>query len=211
VREPLGRSRWGACTVDRRDDPHRVRVAMPAGAGLVVEVRGPRIDVAGVGGEVADRVPGGAVAAAPVVGLVGVDHHDGEPGFEEGVDNLAVAAFDGHLIHAGEAQPAHQLAQPAPGGVDEELLGDGARVVHDRDSVIGGGPVQTSRDIGGWGFRHGDRNRWRSQVGSGRAACRPSVKRRRRARGEGGMWCDSGPRRRAQVVAVATGPGRGDL
>jgi hypothetical protein len=38
------------------DDPHRVRVAVPAGPGLLVELRRPGVGEAGVGGEVADRV-----------------------------------------------------------------------------------------------------------------------------------------------------------
>ena len=38
-------------------DPHGVRVAVPAGGRLVIEVGGPGVGVAGVGGEVADRVP----------------------------------------------------------------------------------------------------------------------------------------------------------
>ncbi len=37
-------------------DPHGVRVAVPAGAGPLVELCGPRVGKAGVGGEVADRV-----------------------------------------------------------------------------------------------------------------------------------------------------------
>ncbi len=38
------------------DDPDRVRVAVPAGSSLVVELFGPGVGVAGVGGKVADRV-----------------------------------------------------------------------------------------------------------------------------------------------------------
>jgi integrase len=37
-------------------DPHGVRVAVTARPGLVVEIRGPGVVVAGIGGEVADRV-----------------------------------------------------------------------------------------------------------------------------------------------------------
>lgn len=44
-----------------------------------------------------------AVAAAHVVHLIGADHHDGEAGVEEGVDDLAVAAFDRDLTDAGAA------------------------------------------------------------------------------------------------------------
>jgi hypothetical protein len=55
-------------------------------------------------------VPGRSVAAAQVVDLVGADHHDGEAGVEEGVDDLSVAAFDGHLPDAGAAQPAHEFS-----------------------------------------------------------------------------------------------------
>jgi hypothetical protein len=40
------------------------------------------------------------------VDLVGADHHDREAGVEEGVDDLAVAAFDRDLTHAGAAQPS---------------------------------------------------------------------------------------------------------
>ena len=74
-------------------------------------------------------VPGRAVAAAEVVDLVGTDHHNGEASLEEGVDDLSVAAFDRDLADAGAAQPADELAQSGAGGVDEELLGDRARLL----------------------------------------------------------------------------------
>jgi hypothetical protein len=66
-------------------------------------------------------VPGRSVAAAQVVNLVGADHYNSEPCFEEGVDDLTVAALDRHLTRAGAAQPAHELARPGAGGVDEEI------------------------------------------------------------------------------------------
>jgi hypothetical protein len=50
------------------------------------------------------------------VDLVRADNHDGEAGPEEGVDDLAVAAFDRDLHDAGAVQPAHELTQPGAGG-----------------------------------------------------------------------------------------------
>ncbi len=112
-------------------------------------------------------VPGRATATAQAVDLVGADHHNGEPGLKEGVDDLAVAAFDRDLADPGAAQPAHELAQPSAGGVDEELLGDPAPVVDDSHSVIRGGPVQAGGDITGRELRQNRRCRWRGG-GAGR-------------------------------------------
>jgi hypothetical protein len=134
-------------------------------------------------------VPGRAVAAAEVVDLVGADHHDGEALGEEGVDDLSVAAFDRDFADAGAAQPADELAQPGAGGVDEELLEDGALVVHDGDGVVGvvgGGPVQAGGDVAGRGLRQNGRGRCRG--GGAGWGGRHVVLRwcgRRRARGKG--------------------------
>jgi len=59
-------------------------------------------------------VPGRAVTAAQVVDLVGADHHDGESGVEEDVDDLAVAAFDRDLADAGAASRWTGSRSPAP-------------------------------------------------------------------------------------------------
>ena len=49
-------------------------------------------------------VAGRAVAAAQVLDLVRGDHHHGQPGVEQGVDDGAVGAFDGDLADAVAAQ-----------------------------------------------------------------------------------------------------------
>jgi hypothetical protein len=49
------------------DDPDGVRVAVPAGYGLVVEVRGTGVRMAGVRGEVADRVAQLLVGLDPLI------------------------------------------------------------------------------------------------------------------------------------------------
>jgi hypothetical protein len=91
-------------------------------------------------------VPGGAVAAAQAVHLVRADHHHRQPGREQGVDHQAVAAFDGHLVHAVAAQPADELAQPGAGRGNGEPIDRGALVVHHRDGVIADGPVHAGGD-----------------------------------------------------------------
>lgn len=98
-------------------------------------------------------VPGSAVAAAQAVDLVGADHHDRHAGAQECVDNLSVAAFDGHLPDAGAVESGARARAARTGRVDGELLGDGAFAVHDGDGVVGGGPVQTSGDVTGRGLR----------------------------------------------------------
>jgi len=50
-------------------------------------------------------VAGRPVPAAEVLDLVRADHHHGEPGFQQGVDDGAVRSFDGHLADAELAQP----------------------------------------------------------------------------------------------------------
>ena len=50
-------------------------------------------------------VAGRPVPAAEVLDLVRADHHHGEPGLQQGLDDGAVRSFDGHLADAELAQP----------------------------------------------------------------------------------------------------------
>jgi hypothetical protein len=65
------------------EDPDGVRVAVPAGPGPVIDVRGPGVGEAGVGGEVADRVAELFVRGPPERGdlhLAGLAGRGGDPG-----------------------------------------------------------------------------------------------------------------------------------
>jgi len=50
-------------------------------------------------------VAGRPVSAAKVPDLIRANHHHGEPGLQQGVDDGAVRSFDGHFADAELAQP----------------------------------------------------------------------------------------------------------
>ncbi len=86
-----------------------------------------------------------AVASAQVLDLVRADHHHGQPGGKQGVDDRAVGAFDGDLLGTGTGQRVDELAQPG-GAVPGDLA---PASVHDRHRVIIAGPVQPAGHVVG--------------------------------------------------------------
>ena len=95
-------------------------------------------------------------------------HHHREPDGEQGVDDLAVRAFDRHLPRAGPPQPAHQLGQTSIGVAELPILrhepllnldilatrtahswlsGRGSRIAH-RSALEALSPVDGLRDPG---------------------------------------------------------------
>jgi hypothetical protein len=119
-------------------------VAIPAGAGLVVEVRGPRIDVAGVGPSAREAEEDvGVDVLAEQGGDVGLTTTTVSP-VSRRVSTTWPSPLDGHLTHSGEAQPAHQLAQPGPGGVDEVTVPLLFTIATALSTVAQSGPPVTS-------------------------------------------------------------------
>lgn len=129
-------------------DADGVGVVVAAGDGPVVEVFGPGVGVAGVAGEVAQRVAElsvGAVAEADAAGLAGLSGGRGDAGqagqrVRGGEPAAGVADLDeqsGGADGAGTGQAGHDR----PVGVDGELLGD---------------PVGQGLDLPVEGAQHGD-------------------------------------------------------
>ena len=89
-------------------------------------------------------VAGRAVAAAQVLDLVRADHHHGDPGLEQGVDDRAVGRSIADLADS-RRRPARPPVAQAGGGVLDRAPGDlAAAGVHDRHGVIVAGPVDAA-------------------------------------------------------------------
>src|SRR3979411_1506429 len=106
-------------------------------------------------------VAGRAVAAAQVLELVGADHHHGDTGGEQRVDDGAVGTFDGHLADPGTGQQRRQCSQSRSTVFDGASVDLDAAVVDDRYRVIITGPINSTgqsvdgfRRQDGWGILH---------------------------------------------------------
>jgi len=103
-------------------------------------------------------VAGRAVPAAQVLDLVRADHHHGDPGLEQRLDDRAVRALDGDLADAALAQ---QGAQASGAVLDHAPVDFPAAGIDDRDRVVITGPVDSAGQPvrsflrqGGWGRLH---------------------------------------------------------
>ena len=92
-------------------------------------------------------VAGRAVPAAQVLDLVRADHHHGDPGGEQRVDDRAVGSFDGDLADPGAGQQRAAGKQPGLVVRDREPHVDLTSAgVHHRHRVIVAGPVDAGGD-----------------------------------------------------------------
>ena len=91
----------------------------------------------------------GAVAAAQILQLVRRDHHHGDPGLEQAIDDRAVGSLDRHFRHAAPLEDGEQVAQPGGGMFHGGPVKLAAAVVHDRHGMIIAGPVDTGGQVVG--------------------------------------------------------------
>ena len=99
-------------------------------------------------------VAGRAVAAAQVLDLVRADHHHGDPGVEQGVDDRAVGALDRDLADAVPAQRRDQVTQTGGGVFDGEPVDLAAAASTIDDGVVVAGPVEPAGHVvGGYSGR----------------------------------------------------------
>jgi hypothetical protein len=89
-------------------------------------------------------VPGRAVAAAQVLDLVRADHHHGDPGTEQGIDDRAVGPLDRGLPGTSTGQHGHQFAQASRAVLDRTPGNLAAPGVDDRHRVIITSPVNAA-------------------------------------------------------------------
>jgi len=106
-------------------------------------------------------VAGRAVAAAQVLDLVRADHHHGDPGLEQRLDDRAVRPLDRDLADAALGQQAQQGAQARGAVLDHAPVDLPAAGIDDRDRVViarpvdtAGQPVRRFLGQGGWGRLH---------------------------------------------------------
>ena len=85
-----------------------------------VGLRGQRLEAVAVGAQqIGQQVGVGGVGLAAVAAVarsggfddVGVDRHDRQAGFDQGIDEQPRGALDGDALDAGGVQTAHQLGQ----------------------------------------------------------------------------------------------------
>ena len=103
-----------------------------------------------VGVEPVVLVAGRAVAAAQVLDLVRGDHHHGQAGGQQGVDDGAVGSFDGDLADAVPAQEGDQVAQAGGGVLDHRGRDLAAAAVDDARGVVVTGPVDPRGHVVAW-------------------------------------------------------------
>jgi hypothetical protein len=93
----------------------------------------------------------GLPVALPVPGhRTRVDRVDGEPARPQRRDDQVLVGLDRdrnrHRVIAVLSQQRHQLPEPTHPGIDLEAAQDPAGLVHDRDVVVGLGPVDPAGD-----------------------------------------------------------------
>jgi tetratricopeptide (TPR) repeat protein len=103
-------------------------------------------------------IAGRAVPAAQVLDLVRADHHHGDPGLQQCIDDRAVRALDRDLADAALGEQAQQGTQARRAVLDHAPVDLPAAGIDDRDSVIIACPVDTAGQPirrflrqGGWG------------------------------------------------------------
>ena len=113
------------------EDADRVRVVVAASAGALVEVRGPRVGLAAVAGEVADGVAELFVAcpaetdSAALAGLTGGRSRAGQAGQRVGRGEAAAAVADfGQQPDDPDRSAAGQAGEDLLVGVQRQLLAD---------------------------------------------------------------------------------------